>query len=183
MKYHREVPSFGPQGPQGDQGNRGFQGNQGFQGDDGNQGDQGDQGDQGNQGNQGNQGDQGDQGDGLASYYAYSEGESSTTAETFQDKVSLTLPLVGNYEVFWSYELVGSAGGYDAVYRVWDGSNEINGGRVNTNVGYNANGWDPLTGLKYLTIAVPTTITIQWRRQNSGIIYIRRARILANKLS
>ena len=112
----------------------------------------------------------------MGTYYqdAASEGESSTTAGTYQQKLRLTTPSLpsGEYRISWSFEMDGQGDNADAQVELND----------TTQIGFNfydssINGYIQVSGFYYDTLSGVNTIDIDYRDLQAAACLIRRARL------
>ncbi len=121
----------------------------------------------------------------IVSEYAESDGQSSTTSFSFQDKTTLSLP-AGTYQITASAEVqntyYGPLSSYRTECQLLSGSTVI-GGPV-TNIGYAYSNWNAVSWTKKLTLSSTTALKLQYRNvgSTSYTASIRNARIFALKL-
>ncbi len=116
-------------------------------------------------------------------HYGASDGESSTSSTSYQQKLKLTtgsLP-AGDYLIQWSAEIKsGSFYGVIVNYRVQaDDSMTLSEGIIESPVGYS-----PAAGLSRVTLTAGVhEIDIDWNTSNASYAgFIRRARLMLWKL-
>lgn len=130
----------------------------------------------------GPKGDQGDPGPvsvfGTEHQEEESDGTSSTTSTSFQNKLTLTTPSVpaGLYRVGFFYEWNGSHGGYDVRVEVRHESTVL---AYNTKAPEDSDAYESVGGYKYVNLSGGVEdFHIKYRTQNSsGTARIRRARL------
>jgi hypothetical protein len=113
-------------------------------------------------------------------YYNDSEGESTTSSTSWQNKVILTFTPVkaGDYIIEWYAEIYPDISGENADIRVIDpDTNEI---------GFQSefeNSYQAVSGfIKQTLTATSKTFTLQYRGSGIGSAHIRRSRLLARRV-
>jgi len=119
---------------------------------------------------------------GANDQYAESEGTSTTTSTTYQQKLRLTTPSIpaGDYRISYSYEVRNDAGDKERDVQVEvDDTTQIAEDRSSTNIVASGSGFLPTAGFKVLTLtAAVHNIDIDFRSTAAGgTAEIRRARL------
>lgn len=117
-------------------------------------------------------------------YYAEDDTETLTTSTTYIEKLKLTFTPTeqADFLISYSFELANSSGGKSAQGRVeLDDTTEIASSYVTPDVN---DAYRPQTGFKKINLtAIQHTIDIDFRRITTGDAEIRRARIIAQKIT
>lgn len=110
--------------------------------------------------------------------YEESDGVSSHSLQTWQDKVSIVFPAGtdGKFIIEWYVEMAVDTKDKLSEMRLWDGSTVL-GQTCESYTDKNKNTYQGWGGVKQLTISGAKTITIQSRIEAGGTISLRNARI------
>jgi len=116
--------------------------------------------------------------------YAESDGESSTTSDTYQEKVSITTGTVpaGTYRIGWAFEFASSTDRADCSFRVEaDASTTINEITPAPKKKYADGVWATQSGFKHMSLTNAShTIDLDYKANvaaEGGTTYIRKARL------
>lgn len=122
----------------------------------------------------------------VLGFYNESEGQSSTTSGSYQEKLELDIGIVdaGDYDLYWSCEVANSSGDKPIDVRVQRDNTETLA-EVYEPTKFE-NEFLPFGGIKRLALTAGAhTFQMDWRRDNGegGTARIRRARILVKRAS
>ena len=110
----------------------------------------------------------------IEAYHAESDGESSTTSGTYQNKTTLTFTAkAGNYLISFYSE------SYNGDVRIYNSTDAVTLAEMPELSSLN---YTPMGGIANVTLTAGSkTFYIQWL-SNGGSAYIRRARLFARRL-
>jgi len=114
--------------------------------------------------------------------YNKSEGISSTTATTWQTKLSISLPSSGTWIVEYYCEITNNTLNNAVEIRLRDLTNSTNLCNHYLYVAGSADEWRNSYGFEVITVSDGTSISLQYRAQIGGTASIRRARIQYRKI-